>query len=324
MTAQVPMTFELRRAWSPASPRGHATAPWRPDAPGRRRAWPRRGAARERPWRPRVRSDGRARACRGPSPRAARSPRARRTPDDVPTAAAPTGPDASAACRQPPGTTAILPLAPRPRPGRHPRSSGRPRSPARTSGDPPARPRPADQGTAKEPSAPCSNHASASPSQPPSSKRRDDRSRPPSSPPAPGPTRCGKRASASPWTGRAGSSTASSSSGEPPSAICPRTMGERRSVKYECVHLHAWETGSEARAGLSDRFDLCNHRRPHAALDGQPPDVIYRTRTTTTQPDHETRRVAQIPPDPVQGSGSSSLRRGPPRRPRREAARERA
>jgi putative transposase len=65
-----------------------------------------------------------------------------------------------------------------------------------------------------------------------------------------------------------------------------------RSLKYECVYLHAWETGSEARAGLRTWFDFYNHRRPHAALDGRSPDMVYRTGTTITQPDQETRKVA--------------------------------
>ena len=65
-----------------------------------------------------------------------------------------------------------------------------------------------------------------------------------------------------------------------------------RSVKYECVYLHAWETGFEARARRRTWFDFYNHRRPHAALDGRPPAVVYRTGTTITQPDQETRKVA--------------------------------
>ena len=65
-----------------------------------------------------------------------------------------------------------------------------------------------------------------------------------------------------------------------------------RSVTYECVYLHAWETGSEARAGLRAWFDFYDHRRPHAALDGRPPDVVHRAGTTITQPDQEARRVA--------------------------------
>ncbi len=65
-----------------------------------------------------------------------------------------------------------------------------------------------------------------------------------------------------------------------------------RSLKYECVYLHAWETGSQVRAGLRTWFDFYNHRRPHAALDGRPPDMVYRTGTTIMQTDQETRRVA--------------------------------
>ena len=65
-----------------------------------------------------------------------------------------------------------------------------------------------------------------------------------------------------------------------------------RSLKYECAYLRAWETGSEARAGLRTWFDFYNHRRPHAALDGRPPDVVYQAGPTITLTDQETRRVA--------------------------------
>ena len=70
-----------------------------------------------------------------------------------------------------------------------------------------------------------------------------------------------------------------------------------RSLEYECVYPRAWETGSQAtgsqaRAGRRTWFDFHNHRRPHAALDGQPPDVIQRAGTTIMQPDQETRRAA--------------------------------
>jgi putative transposase len=45
----------------------------------------------------------------------------------------------------------------------------------------------------------------------------------------------------------------------------------RRSVKYECVCLHAFETGSEARAGLGKWISCCNADRPHSALGGRTP-----------------------------------------------------
>lgn len=49
-----------------------------------------------------------------------------------------------------------------------------------------------------------------------------------------------------------------------------------RSLKYECVYLHAFETGSEARAGIGRWIDYYNNQRPHSALGGQTPDETYR------------------------------------------------
>jgi putative transposase len=48
-----------------------------------------------------------------------------------------------------------------------------------------------------------------------------------------------------------------------------------RSLKYECVYLHAFETTSELRAGLTAWVGLYNGRRPHSALGGQTPDEVY-------------------------------------------------
>ena len=48
-----------------------------------------------------------------------------------------------------------------------------------------------------------------------------------------------------------------------------------RSLKYECVYLHAFETGSELRAGLTKWIDYYNADRPHSALGGQTPDEAY-------------------------------------------------
>ncbi|WP_156785543.1 IS3 family transposase [Sulfitobacter sp. EE-36] len=65
-----------------------------------------------------------------------------------------------------------------------------------------------------------------------------------------------------------------------------------RSLKYECVYLHAWETGSEAKAGVGKWIKFYNRKRPHSALGGQPPAVIYWQRNETTQTDQQVQRVA--------------------------------
>ena len=80
-----------------------------------------------------------------------------------------------------------------------------------------------------------------------------------------------------------------------------------RSLKYECIYLHAWETGSQARAGIRKWMDFYNQRRPHKALGGRPPAVVYSLRNEITQPDQQEQRVAYKAPDPVQRMGSTSL-----------------
>jgi putative transposase len=54
-----------------------------------------------------------------------------------------------------------------------------------------------------------------------------------------------------------------------------------RSLKYECVYLHAFETGSELRAGLSKWIGYYNTRRPHSGLDGRTPDEAYGANAVT-------------------------------------------
>ena len=48
-----------------------------------------------------------------------------------------------------------------------------------------------------------------------------------------------------------------------------------RSVKYEDVYLHAYETPTELRAGLMRYFTFYNTERRHQTLNRQTPDVIY-------------------------------------------------
>ena len=56
-----------------------------------------------------------------------------------------------------------------------------------------------------------------------------------------------------------------------------------RSLKYECVYLHAFETGSELRAGLSRWIGYYNAERPHSALGGRTPDEAYEPATNVTR-----------------------------------------
>ena len=48
-----------------------------------------------------------------------------------------------------------------------------------------------------------------------------------------------------------------------------------RSVKYEEVYLHAYDSVSEARASIGRYLDFYNRRRPHSSLDRQTPDEAY-------------------------------------------------
>jgi putative transposase len=48
-----------------------------------------------------------------------------------------------------------------------------------------------------------------------------------------------------------------------------------RTLKYDCVYLNAWDTGSGAREGIGRWFERYNGRRPHSSLDGRTPDEAY-------------------------------------------------
>ncbi len=51
-----------------------------------------------------------------------------------------------------------------------------------------------------------------------------------------------------------------------------------RSLKYECVYLHAFETGLALHAGLLRWIGHYNTRRPHSSLAGRTPDEAYTQR----------------------------------------------
>ena len=48
-----------------------------------------------------------------------------------------------------------------------------------------------------------------------------------------------------------------------------------KSVKYEEVYLHAYDSVAAAKAGIQRYFSFFNSRRPHTSLDRQTPDHVY-------------------------------------------------
>lgn len=50
-----------------------------------------------------------------------------------------------------------------------------------------------------------------------------------------------------------------------------------RSLKYECVYLQAFETGSEARRGIGNWIGYYNQERPHSGIGGLTPNEAYGT-----------------------------------------------
>ena len=50
-----------------------------------------------------------------------------------------------------------------------------------------------------------------------------------------------------------------------------------RSIKYEEVYLHAYDSVGEARQSIARYLDFYNGRRPHSSLDGMTPDQAYFT-----------------------------------------------
>ena len=48
-----------------------------------------------------------------------------------------------------------------------------------------------------------------------------------------------------------------------------------KSIKYEEVYLHGYDSVSAARAGIGRYLGFYNERRPHRSLDGAAPDSVY-------------------------------------------------
>ena len=54
-------------------------------------------------------------------------------------------------------------------------------------------------------------------------------------------------------------------------------------MKYEEVYLKAYNTVSEAKAGLARYFEFYNTRRPHSSLDRMTPEQFYFNSLSVTQ-----------------------------------------
>ncbi len=48
-----------------------------------------------------------------------------------------------------------------------------------------------------------------------------------------------------------------------------------KTVKYEGVYLHTYDSVGEAQGNLGRYFAFYNSGRPHAGLDGRTPDMVY-------------------------------------------------
>ena len=95
------------------------------------------------------------------------------------------------------------------------------------------------------------------------------------SPASTSPTCSRRLASASRWTARAAGWTTCSSSG----------CGD--SLKYECVYLSEFATGSQARTGIGWWMDFYDRRRPHSSLNDRTPQEAYTDGGTTRKPADE-------------------------------------
>jgi putative transposase len=67
-----------------------------------------------------------------------------------------------------------------------------------------------------------------------------------------------------------------------------------RSLKYESVYLHVFETGLELHAGLLRWIGHYNTRRPHSSLGGRTPDEVYNEIGSTPSPGHALATVSNL------------------------------
>ena len=54
-----------------------------------------------------------------------------------------------------------------------------------------------------------------------------------------------------------------------------------RSLKYECVYLHGFETTAQTRTGIGQWLAYYNHERPHSTHGILTPGEVYANKTET-------------------------------------------
>jgi len=65
-----------------------------------------------------------------------------------------------------------------------------------------------------------------------------------------------------------------------------------RSLKYECVYRHTWESGSKTKTRIGKWMEFYNRKRPYSALARKPPAVLYWQKLETTSPDQQEQKAA--------------------------------
>jgi len=65
-----------------------------------------------------------------------------------------------------------------------------------------------------------------------------------------------------------------------------------RPLKYECVYLHAWSGGREARTGIGQWITFYNQRRTHSALGGRTPSTAFHAAVIKDRTDQQIPAVA--------------------------------
>ena len=65
-----------------------------------------------------------------------------------------------------------------------------------------------------------------------------------------------------------------------------------RTLKCECVYLHAWSGGREAKAGIGQWIEFYNLNRAHSVHNGLTPNTVYWTNKQLQKTDQMAQKAA--------------------------------